>query len=128
MVNDPIADLLTRIRNAYLARHQTVTIPHSKIKHKLAEILKELRYIENVEHEQEKRLLKLALRYEAGLPAMSNVIRVSKPGLRRYTSAKAIPMVVGGMGSIILSTPQGLMTGKEARKKNLGGELICKIW
>lgn len=130
MVNDPIGDMLAQIKNAYLAGKSEVHIPHSKMKEMVARILAEEGYLASVavggEHVRKK--LELTLRYEGSAPALTDVKRKSKPGLRVYVGAMAIAAVVGGMGVAILSTPQGIMTGKEARKRHIGGELLCEVW
>ena len=131
MTTDPIADLLTRIRNAAKARHPRVDLPASKLKLEIARILKEEGYLANykVVDEKGKKTLRVFLRYT---PERRSVItdlqRVSRPGSRRYVGKFGIRPVVGGMGIAILSTPRGLMTGQAARKEGLGGELLCEVW
>jgi small subunit ribosomal protein S8 len=131
MTTDPIADLLTRIRNAAKARHPRVDLPASKLKLEIARILKEEGYLANykVVDEKGKKTLRVFLRYT---PERRSVItdlqRVSRPGSRRYVGKFGIRPVVGGMGISILSTPRGLMTGQSARKEGLGGELLCEVW
>ena len=130
-MTDPIADMLTRIRNGSMARHQSVLIPTSKIKMNLARILKEEGYIRDfdVPVEMGERMFRVWLKYSTDKkPVLTGLRRVSKPGLRVYSRRSEIPMVLGGLGISILSTPQGLMTGREAFRKNLGGEVICYIW
>ena len=130
-VNDPIADMLTRIRNAGMARHQTVTIPLSKIKHHIAEILRNEGYIKDFEVEDGQPFsnIVLHLKYTANRqPVITGLKRVSRPGLRVYTKRTDIPQVRGGLGLSILSTPKGLMTGDKAWKEGVGGEVVCYIW
>ncbi len=130
-MTDPIADMLTRIRNGSMARHQSVLIPASKIKMNLARILKEEGYIRDFDQPAEmgERVFRVWLKYGPDKrPVLTGLRRVSKPGLRVYTRRSEIPMVQGGLGISILSTPQGLMTGREAFRKNLGGEVICYVW
>jgi small subunit ribosomal protein S8 len=130
-MTDPIADMLTRIRNGSMARHQSVLIPTSKIKMSLARILKEEGYIKDfdVPVEMGDRMFRVWLKYGVDKkPVLTGLRRVSKPGLRVYTQRAEIPMVLGGLGISVLSTPQGLMTGREAFRKNLGGEVLCYIW
>jgi len=128
-MNDPIADLLTRIRNAGSALHAEVAIPHSKMKEAIANILKREGYISSVSVEGATvKTLKLGLRYQGRKTVITGLKQVSTPGLRRYCSSTEIPRVLGGMGVAILSTPQGVMTGTEARKQGTGGEVVCYIW
>ncbi|MHB8655382.1 MAG: 30S ribosomal protein S8 [Terriglobia bacterium] len=127
---DPIADMLTRIRNGLHARHQRADMPASKLKIEVARILKEEGYIANfkVAEEGKKRVLKVFLRYDAdGESVITNIDRVSKPGRRVYIGATEIPKVLGGLGINILTTPRGVMTGKSARKSRVGGELLCTV-
>lgn len=129
-VTDPIADMLTRIRNGIQARHPRVDMPASKLKTEVARILKEEGYISNfkVAEEGKKKVLKVFLRYDTdGESVISVCERVSKPGRRVYLAAGEIPKVLGGLGINIVTTPRGVMTGKAARKANLGGELLCNI-
>ena len=129
-VNDPIADMLTRIRNAIHARHQRADMPASKLKIELAKILKEEGYIANFKlaDEGKKKTLKVFLRYDTdGENVISNIARVSRPGRRVYVSAVEIPRVLGGLGINILTTPRGVMTGKSARKQRVGGEVLCSV-
>lgn len=130
MVNDSVGDLLAQIKNAYMAGTSVVMLPHSKMKETLARILAREGYLASVEvaGETYKKTLELTLRYQGKSPAMTDVKRKSKPGLRIYVRSEGIPTVVGGMGTAILSTPQGIMTGKEAKKKHIGGELLCEVW
>jgi small subunit ribosomal protein S8 len=129
-VTDPIADMLTRIRNGIQARHARVDMPASKLKTEVARILKEEGYISNFKlaEEGKKKVLKIFLRYGAeGESAISVVERVSKPGRRVYVAADEIPRVLGGLGINIITTPRGVMTGKAARKSRVGGELLCNV-
>ncbi|HEY6291135.1 MAG TPA: 30S ribosomal protein S8 [Terriglobia bacterium] len=130
-VTDPVADMLTRIRNGIRARHSRVEMPSSKLKVEIARILKDEGYIGNykVAEEGKKKLLRIALRYDnEGVSVISALDRVSKPGRRVYVGNKAVPWVLGGMGVAILTTPRGVMTGKAARQAGVGGELICNVW
>ncbi len=131
MVTDPIADYLTRIRNASMAKHKVVEIPASKIKKEITKILFDKGYILNYKFEDETfpRTIKIALKYHPMTkePAMTNIKRVSTPGLRKYVGVENMPRVLNGLGIAILSTSKGLMTDKEARALNIGGEVICYI-
>ncbi len=130
MVTDPIADMLTRLRNAAMARHDTVMVPASKMKIAMAKILKDEGFISDfsVVKGEPQRMIKITLKYIDKQPAFIGVERVSKPGLRVYSGKKEIPRVYGGLGIAVLSTSKGLMTGQEAWKKNLGGEILCYVW
>ena len=128
MFNDSIADLLTRIRNASTARKQTVVMPYSKLKEQVAGILKDSSFIKSVKVTANGNFKSLEIELSADPEAITSLIRVSKPGRRVYTTAKNIPLVLGGRGLVIVSTSGGVMTGREARQKGLGGELICKVW
>jgi small subunit ribosomal protein S8 len=132
MTTDPIADFLTRIRNAVRAGHKVVDIPGSKIKREITKILKEKGYILNYKFEQEgvRSNIKIALKYnpETKISAIKALTRISKPGLRRYTNVEEMPQVLNGLGIAILSTSQGVMSDKEARQKNVGGEVLCYIY
>ncbi|MBI3559935.1 30S ribosomal protein S8 [Candidatus Gottesmanbacteria bacterium] len=130
MVNDPIGDMLAQIKNAYMAGKSVVALPHSKVKESVARILAEEGYLTGVAVKEEHigKTLELTLCYQGTTPALTDVKRKSKPGLRVYIGSDAIPTVVGGMGIAILSTPLGIMTGKRAKKKHLGGELLCEVW
>ena len=129
-MTDPIADMLTRIRNAVAARHARVSMPASKMKLAIARVLKEEGYISDIEiiRDSAQGTLRLTLRYVEKQPVLTQLKRVSKPGLRVYTKKAAIPRVRGGQGIAILSTPQGLMTGKRAYMQGLGGEVVCYVW
>ena len=128
-MTDPIADMLTRIRNASQALLTDVEVSHSHLKESIAQILKREGYIAefNVEGQKMKKL-KLKLKYQGRRGVIAGLRRVSSPGLRRYVRATEIPRVLGGMGTAIVSTPKGVMTGFDAQKQNLGGELLCFIW
>jgi len=126
---DPIADLLTSIRNANRALKAEIILPHSKIKESAVKLLKEEGYLESFNVEGDvKRTLRIGLKFQGRKGVITDLQRVSRPGLRRYTSSKEIPMVLGGMGIAVVSTPQGLMTGDDARRQNVGGELLFKVW
>jgi small subunit ribosomal protein S8 len=130
-VTDPIADMLTRIRNASLARHRELTLPSSRIKRDIARILVEEGFIESYATTQDgvQELLTIQLKYVEGkTPVVSGLKRISKPGLRVYARKTEIPRVLGGLGTAILSTSHGIMTGQSARKLNLGGEVLCYVW
>ncbi len=126
MVTDPIADSLIRIKNGYLSRKKTVELPRSKMVAALSGILTKEGYVENVKEEGFKLIV--TLKYDKNTPVLSDVAKISKPGLRVYIGHDKIPTVLSGRGISIVSTPQGLMTGKEAKNKGIGGELICKVW
>lgn len=128
-MTDPIADMLTRIRNAAHAALPTVDMPHSRLKAEIAGILKQEGYIQEFAAEGDKvKRLKLKLKYEGRRGVIEGLQRVSKPGRRCYVGATEIPRVRGGLGVAILSTSRGIMTGAEARKQKLGGEVLCYIW
>jgi small subunit ribosomal protein S8 len=128
-MTDPIADMLTRLRNASRALLPTVEIPHSRMKEGIARILKKEGYVADYSIEsQPRKNLRLKLKYNGRKGVIEGLRRVSKPGLRRYVGSTEVPRVLGGMGTAILSTPRGLMTGTEARKENVGGELVCYVW
>jgi small subunit ribosomal protein S8 len=130
-MTDPIADFLTRIRNAVMANHRIVEIPASSIKKDLTKILFEQGYILNYKFDEETRpgLIKIALKYHpvTKQPAISNMTRISKPGLRKYSDSESLPRVLNGLGIAIISTSHGVMTDKEARKLKVGGEVICYV-
>lgn len=129
MISDPISDMLTRIRNAGQALHPTVSMPYSKMKGAIAEILKREGYVADTKVEGDKRkTLTLTLKYQGRKPVIVGSRMTSTPGLRRYVSSDKIPQVLGGMGVSIITTSRGLKTGTEARRENLGGELLCYIW
>ena len=135
-VNDPIADMLTRIRNAVLAGHSQAAMPNSKIKAEIARILKDEGFIESFEvvdgEQAAQKVLPLKIKYTGerreGRPVISGLGRVSKPGRRIYTKKTDIPWVLSGIGVAILSTPKGVMTGARARQLGVGGEILCKVW
>jgi len=132
-LTDPIADMLTRIRNGLQARHARVDMPPSKLKVEVARILKDEGYISNFkvvdEEKDKKKTLRVTLRYTSeGDSVISNITRVSRPGRRVYVGSTEIPRVLGGMGINILTTPRGIMTGKAARKAGVGGEILCEIY
>lgn len=129
-MTDPIADMLTRIRNAIAATRPHVVLPHSNIKENIARILKDNGFIADyrVDSDSQFKSLVITVNTEDSLPTISALQRVSKPGRRVYTAAGDIPLVLGGRGMVIVSTPGGMMSGRDARRKGLGGELICKVW
>lgn len=129
-ISDPIADMLTRIRNAQVARHESVAVPNSRIKAEIARVLKSEGFIRDYEMPKEQeRDIKIHLRYSGKRdPVVSGLKRISKPGLRIYTKAKDMPRILGGLGIAIVSTPQGVMTAAEAKRANVGGEIICYVW
>ncbi len=130
-VSDPIADMLTRVRNASRARHQEVLVPASRTKREIARILKEEGFIADVQEEREgpAQLLRLQLKYVDGkVPVVSGLKRISKPGLRVYAGKTEIPRVLGGLGLVIISTSKGIMTGQQARQAQLGGEILAYVW
>ena len=129
-MTDPISDMLTRIRNASRVTLPTVAMPHSRMKESIAKILKKEGYIAEVGVEGAKaaKQITLKLKYEGKKSVIEGLRRVSTPGLRRYFGAAEIPRVRGGLGTAILTTSEGVMTGVQARKKNLGGEVLCYIW
>ena len=131
MFTDPIADMLTRIRNANIVSHPEVEMPSSKLKVELAKVLKEEGYITDYYEKEigKFKVLVITLKYdETNKPVISNLKRISKTGLRVYSKAKDLPQVFGGLGIAIISTSKGLMTDRKARKENLGGEVICYVW
>jgi len=132
MMTDPISDLLTRIRNAAAARHARVDVPASKLKTEVVRIMKEEGFISQyklVEESKAKKTLRVFLKYTTDRrSAITDLRRVSKPGNRRYVASKGVKSVVGGLGISIVSTPRGVMTGRDARKANVGGELLCEVW
>jgi small subunit ribosomal protein S8 len=130
-ITDPIADMLTRIRNAAMVRHDSVLMPSSKVKMAITKILKEEGFISDYEVVKGKpqRMLKIRLRYDdKGLPMLSGLERVSKPGLRIYIQRQEVPRVYGGLGIAIISTSKGIMTGQQARRQGIGGEIVCNVW
>ena len=130
-MTDPVADFLTRVRNAIRAKQQKVDVPASKLKLEMARILKEEGYISNFKATEEngQKLLRVYLKYGNGSEAaISNLNRISKPGCRVYVGRTEIPRVLGGLGINILTTPKGVMTGRDARKNGVGGEILCEVW
>ncbi|OUN00413.1 MAG: 30S ribosomal protein S8 [Paenibacillaceae bacterium ZCTH02-B3] len=130
-MSDPIADMLTRIRNANLVRHETVEVPASKIKRQIAEILKREGFIRDAEYIEDNKqgIIRIFLKYGPNNErVITGLKRISKPGLRVYTKSNDIPRVLGGLGIAILSTSKGILTDKEARQLKVGGEVICYVW
>jgi small subunit ribosomal protein S8 len=129
-VTDPIADYLTRVRNATRAKKPRVEIPASKVKIGLSEILKNLGYVIDYElvDDKKQKKINIVLKYKNGVPAITGLKRISKPGLRVYRSADKLPRVLNGLGTAVISTPKGLLSDKEARNLLVGGEVICYIW
>ena len=129
MITDPIADMLPRIRNAQMVRHIEVRISHSQFKETLARLLLREGYIEqvNVQRDNGRPVIVIQLKYYRGRPVIDQIRRVSRPGLRNYVSRNELPRVLGGLGIAIISTSQGLMTDREARKTGIGGEVICTV-
>ena len=130
-LTDPVSDFLTRVRNAINARHQKVDIPHSKLKVEMARILKEEGYITNFKTTEEdgRKVLRVYLKYSSDNSSpMSDLKRISRPGCRVYVGHTEIPRVLGGLGMNILTTPKGVMTGRQARKEGVGGEVLCEIY
>ena len=131
VVNDPIADMLTRIRNAQVARHDSVTIPASNMKKAIAKILLDEGYVKSVENLNEgiQGSIKITLKYQdKKQPVIVGLRRISKPGLRVYATCEELPKVLGGLGIAIVSTSRGVMTDRAARKENIGGEVLCYVW
>lgn len=131
VMSDPIADMLTRIRNANIVRHETVEIPASKMKREIAEILKKEGFIRDAEYIEDNKqgIIRLFLKYGANNErVISGLKRISKPGLRVYAKSTEVPRVLGGLGIAIISTSKGVMTDKEARQSKAGGEVICYVW
>lgn len=129
-VTDPIADLLTRVRNAIKAKKRRVDVPSSKMKTGLVQILKDQNFISDfmVVEDNKQNVLRIALKYTNGISAISGLKKVSTPGLRIYADVEHLPRVLNGFGISVISTPKGLLTDKQARKENVGGEIICEIW
>ena len=130
MYNDTTADMLTRIRNGYMAKKATVSMPHSKIKEAIANVLITQKYLKEltVEQQENKKNLVLTLLYNNRKPSVEKIVQVSKSSRRVYKKAQDLPFVLSGYGIAVVSTSKGVMTAREARKRSLGGELICKIW
>ena len=129
-MTDPVADYLTRVRNAVQARHKRLDIPASNLKRELTRLLVAHKFISSYTEVKEtaQGVLRIQLKYNDGQPVISGLKRVSKPGLRKYVAATELPRVLGGLGIAILSTPKGLMTDTEARQAKVGGEVLCEIW
>lgn len=131
-MTDPIADFITRIRNAVRANHRIVQVPASNLKKEMTKILKEKGYILDYKFEDDTKqgLIKIALKYHpvTKAPAIRNLTRISKPGLRKYAGVEAMPRVINGLGIAILSTSKGVMTDKEAKRENVGGEVLCYVY
>ncbi len=130
VMSDPIADMLTRIRNAQVAKHETVMVPASNIKKAIAKILLQEGYINGVDfiNDGPQGSIKVTLKYNGKQPVIAGLQRISKPGLRVYAQSEELPKVLGGLGIAIISTSKGLMTDKEARAAKIGGEVLCYIW
>ena len=130
-MNDPIADMLTRIRNGAMASHETVIVPASKLKIELARVFKEEGYIADysVKEDGKFKVIEITLKYDAHKkPIITKLVRVSKPGLKSYSKAKNLQKVLGGLGVAVVSTSKGLMTDRKARKENIGGEVLCYVY
>ena len=129
-MTDPISDMINRILNAQAVLHPTVSVPFSNFKYEIAKILEKEKFLDKIEEKGKKvkRAIEITLKYENKIPAISGLKRVSKPGQRIYAEAKEIKKIKGGYGLAIISTPKGLMTNKEARKRKLGGEIILEVW
>lgn len=127
MMSDPIADMLTRIRNAQLAGKPNVAFPHSKIKKAILEVLKKEGYLDSYSVSESGRDIQMDIKYYVGKPVIDRICRTSRPGLRRYVSAGDIPLVQNGLGISILSTPKGVMSDHQARAEGVGGEILCEV-
>ena len=129
-LTDPVADFLARIRNAIRARHQKLDVPASKLKAEIARILKEEGYISNFKTQEEegKQILRVYLKYAGTEAAIRDLARISRPGCRVYIGRDEIKRVQGGLGISIMTTPRGVMTGRQARREGVGGELLCEVW
>ncbi len=133
-MSDPIADMLTRMRNAMMRQHQTVAVPHSNVKEALAQVFKDEGYIEDFQvlPEKPQAVILIKLKYVGGRrerrPVITGLERVSRPGRRIYVGKKEIPWVLSGMGIAVVTTSKGIMTGQKARQLGLGGEVLCKVW
>lgn len=129
MFSDPIADFLCRLNNAARAQHPDLEMPHSKLKESLAQVLQQEGYLTDVSVQgQTKKVIRIRLRFTGKKSVIEGVRRMSKPGRRVYANCREIPKVLGGLGVVVLSTSSGLMTDREARRRNLGGELLCSVW
>ena len=129
-VTDPVADLLTRIRNACRAKHRRLDVPSSLLTGAIVKILLEQKYISNytVLTDGKQGILRINLKYQEGRPVIRGIRRVSKPGLRQYKGKDELPRVLGGLGTVIISTSKGVMTGAQAKKENIGGEILAYVW
>jgi small subunit ribosomal protein S8 len=129
-ITDPVADMLTRIRNASFAKLPVVNIPASNLKQEIARVLKEKGFIKKyvIVEDGKQGIIKILLRYTNGIPAIQGIQRISRPGLRNYSNVEKLPKVLNGLGYAILSTSHGVMTDHEARKQKVGGEVLCKVW
>jgi small subunit ribosomal protein S8 len=130
-MTDPIADFLTRVRNALMAKHESTDIPASKLKWQLAQIFKEEGYIADAQiiGEATKKLIHITLKYDAGETSVIQTLqRISKPGRRSYVTAAQLPKVLNGLGVAVISTSRGIMTDRECRRHNIGGEILCQVW
>lgn len=129
-INDPIADALTRIRNANIVKHESVSMPHSNLKEELIKVLKNEGYVESyvVEEKDGFKVINVTLKYDNNKSVITGLQRISKPGLRVYSKAKNMPRVFDGMGIAVVSTSKGLMTEKQARANKVGGEVLCYVW
>jgi len=129
-MSDPIADMLTRIRNAVAAKHDKVTVPASGIKAELAAILKQEGFIRNfkIVKDGKQGEIRMSLKYDGDVPALRGIKRVSKPGMRVYSGVEDVPVILNGLGAVILSTNKGVLTDKEAREAGVGGEILCYVW
>ncbi|HUL45057.1 MAG TPA: 30S ribosomal protein S8 [Bacteroidota bacterium] len=127
---DPIADYLTRVRNAIHAKFKRVDIPASNLKREITKILAQQKFVSGFSEIQDKKqgILRITLRYTDGVPAISGLSRVSRPGLRVYAGAKELPRVMNGLGVAIVSTSKGILNDKDARSQNIGGEVLCQVW
>lgn len=130
MVTDPISDMLTRVRNALMLRKESVEVPHSKIKREVSRVLKENGYITDFYEVSDDKFkkIKLVLKYHEGRSVIQGLKRVSKPGRRVYVGTQEVPRVMGGMGVAVVSTSRGIVTGHQARRLKVGGELLCYVW
>lgn len=127
-LSDPIADLLTRMRNGARAKHRFVDARHTKVKANLVKVLQDMGFVENFLVDEERKRMRIFLKYADGRsPVMEQIVRMSSPGLRRYVGYREIPKIDGGMGLVVLSTPKGILDGKSARQMKVGGELLCFV-
>jgi small subunit ribosomal protein S8 len=129
-MTDPVADYLTRLRNALMAGHKRVDVPASNLKREMSRLLQEHKYISKYAEIKgtAQNTLRIHLKYTDGKPVIEGLKRISTPGLRKYVDSRSLPRVLGGLGIAIISTPRGLMTDQQARKANVGGEVLCEIW